>query len=63
MDGFSLALNWYLNTNLTVNFDWIYNYRYNLPAAGSPIYSGAGAVAARAPGSTNGFGTRVQLSW
>ena len=31
MDGLSLGLNWYLNTNLTVNTEWVYNNRYDLP--------------------------------
>ncbi len=31
MDGVSVGLNWYLNTNLTVNTEWVYNSRYDLP--------------------------------
>ena len=50
MNGLSLALNWYLNTNLTVMTDWVYNSRYDVPAN-------------TVVGDTMGFGTRVQLSF
>jgi phosphate-selective porin OprO/OprP len=50
MDGLSLGLNWYLNTNLTCMFDWVYDRRYDLPA---------GSV----PGWTSGYGMRVQFSF
>jgi phosphate-selective porin OprO/OprP len=50
MDGVSVALNWYLNNNLTVNFDWVYDNRYDLPM---------GVL----PGHTNGFGSRVQFQF
>lgn len=64
MDGFGLGLNWYLNTNLTVNMEWVYDNRYDLPGAGTtPPYPGSANVAASIPGSTSGFGTRVQFSF
>jgi phosphate-selective porin OprO/OprP len=50
MDGLSVALNWYLNNNLSVMFDWVYNHRYDLAA---------GVI----PGYTQGYGMRVQLSF
>ena len=50
MDGVSLGLNWYVNTNLTFNFEWVYDNRYDLPAASIP-----GAVSA--------FGARMQYSF
>jgi phosphate-selective porin OprO/OprP len=50
MDGLSLALNWYLNANLTCMFDYVYNRRYDLPV---------GTI----PGHTEGLGMRVQLSF
>jgi phosphate-selective porin OprO/OprP len=50
MQGTSLALNWYLNTNLTIMTDWVYDYRYDMPNS-------------KAAGSTNGIGTEVQLSF
>ena len=31
MDGFGIALNWYMNTNLTVNTEWVWDNRYDLP--------------------------------
>ena len=50
MDGVTLALNWYLNNNLSVNFDWVYDNRYDVPV---------GTI----PGYTSGFGTRVQFQF
>jgi phosphate-selective porin OprO/OprP len=50
MDGISLGLNWYMNTNLNVMFDWAYDNRYDLPV---------GTV----PGYTSGFGARVQFQF
>ncbi len=57
MDGVSLGLNWYLNTNLSVMFDWAYNDRYDLPTGTT-----AGALST-VPGYTSGFGTRVQVQF
>jgi phosphate-selective porin OprO/OprP len=50
MDGFSVALNWYLNNNLNVMFDWVYNHRYDVAT---------GVI----PGYTSGYGMRVQLQF
>jgi phosphate-selective porin OprO and OprP len=50
MNGVSVALNWYLNTNLTWMFDWVYNQRSALPP---------GAI----EGFTSGFGARCQISF
>ena len=50
MEGFGIALNWYMNTNLTVNTEWIWDNRYDLPA---------GSI----PGTVSAFGTRVQSSF
>ena len=50
MDGLTLGLNWYLNTNLNVMFDWAYNDRFDLPT---------GTI----PGYTSGFGARVQFQF
>jgi len=50
MEGLSLGLNWYLNTNLTCMFDWVYNHRDDV-------------VPATVSGYTQGFGMRVQLSF
>jgi phosphate-selective porin OprO/OprP len=60
MDGVSLALNWYVNTNLTVMTDWVYDYRYDLPVSN---VNGASATGGKWAGSTNGIGTEVQLSF
>jgi phosphate-selective porin OprO/OprP len=50
MEGLSLALNWYLNTNLTVMMDWVYDNRYDVPADTIAGY-------------TNGFGVEVQFQF
>ena len=50
MDGYSLGLNWYLNNNIKVQFDWIYDQRVEMPV---------GTI----PGHTLGFGTRAQISF
>ncbi len=50
MQGVSLALNWYLNTNSTLMFDWVYNDRYNLPTGSFSGY-------------TQGLGARMQISF
>lgn len=57
LDGVTVALNWYLNTNLSVMTDWNYNYRFDANSGGT----GAGAPLLN--GSTNGFGIEVQLSF
>lgn len=50
MDGFTVGLNWYLNNNVKFQFDWVYDHRYDVPEG---TFSGY----------TQGFGTRVQLSF
>jgi phosphate-selective porin OprO/OprP len=50
MEGFSLALNWYVNTNLNVMFDWAHDRRYDLPVGTNY-------------GSTDGYGVRVQFQF
>jgi phosphate-selective porin len=50
MDSFGIALNWYMNTNLTVNTEWVWDNRYDLPA---------GSI----PGAVSAFGIRVQYSF
>jgi phosphate-selective porin OprO/OprP len=47
-DGVTLGLNWYLNTNLKIQFDYLHNNRYDLPA---------GAI----PGNVDGLGIRTQF--
>jgi len=49
-DGLQIALNWYLNTNTTVMFDWVYDKRTDLPS---------GSI----PGNTTGYGVRVQFQF
>jgi phosphate-selective porin OprO/OprP len=50
LNGFTAGLNWYLNSNLKCQFDYVYNHRYALPVG-------------TFPGSTYGYGMRVQLSF
>lgn len=60
MNGVTLALNWYLNNNLNVMFDYAYNDRYDVPTvtSGTP-----NATNSTIPGYTNGFGARVQFQF
>ncbi len=50
MDGVALAVNWYLNSNMNVMFDWVYDHRYHVPVDTIPGY-------------TSGFGTEVQFQF
>jgi phosphate-selective porin OprO and OprP len=50
MNGVTLGLNWYLNNNCNVMFDWAYDQRDDLPAATIPGY-------------TSGYGARVQFQF
>jgi len=50
LTGVNLALNWYLNKNMNVMCDWVYNRRSDLPV---------GTV----PGYTSGFGVEVQFQF
>jgi phosphate-selective porin OprO/OprP len=56
MDGITLGLNWYLNNNLNVMFDWAYDNRYDVPT-GTPSF------ASTVPGYTSGFGAMVQFQF
>jgi phosphate-selective porin OprO/OprP len=47
-DGVTLGVNWYLNTNLKIQFDYLHNNRYDLPA---------GTI----PGNVDGLGIRTQF--
>jgi phosphate-selective porin OprO/OprP len=47
-DGLTLGLNWYLNTNLKIQFDYLHNNRYDL---------GTGVI----PGNVDGLGIRTQF--
>jgi phosphate-selective porin OprO/OprP len=51
MDGMTVGLNWYLNTNLKFQFDYVYNHRFDLPQPGT------------ATGYTSGFGVRMQFMY
>ena len=48
LDGVTLGLNWYFNDNLKFQLDYVYNHRYDVPAA-------------TFPGSTRGVGLRMQF--
>ena len=50
LNGVTVGLNWYLNSNLKVQFDWAYDQRSQCPAG-------------TAEGYTSGFGTRVQFQF
>jgi phosphate-selective porin OprO and OprP len=59
MEGFGIALNWYVNTNLTINTEWIWDNRYDLPTASAAV-PGSGTTI---PGAVSAFGTRLQYSF
>jgi phosphate-selective porin OprO and OprP len=59
MEGFGVALNWYANTNLTVNTEWIWDNRYDQPTA-QPTTPG---TVASIPGAVSAVGVRVQYSF
>jgi phosphate-selective porin OprO and OprP len=50
LDGFTLGLNWYLNKNMNLMIDWVYNRRSDV---------GPGVF----PGYVNGFGTELQIQF
>ena len=50
LNGFTLGLNWYLNTNFNVMFDWVYDTRDDVPANS-------------AQGWVSGIGTEVQFQF
>jgi phosphate-selective porin OprO/OprP len=53
MDGVTLGLNWYLASNLKVQFEYLHNARWN-KASGSN---------GNLPGTVDGFGSRVQFQY
>jgi phosphate-selective porin OprO/OprP len=50
MDGWTFGLNWYANTNVKLQFDYVYDHRYDL-ATGS------------VPGYVSGLGIRMQFMY
>ena len=50
LDGFSLALNWYLNRNMNLMIDWVSNRRSDVSPGTFPGYM-------------NGFGTELQIQF
>jgi phosphate-selective porin OprO/OprP len=50
MQGLTVGLNWYVNNNLNVMFDYVHDFRYDMNG-GTPV------------GATDGFGTRVQFQF
>ena len=56
MQGLDLGLNWYLNSNLSVMCDFVYDYRNDLPV-------GPTGPTTSEPGVLRGVGTRMQFSY
>ena len=50
LDGFTLALNWYLNRNMNLMIDWVSDRRSDVSPGTFPGY-------------TNGFGTELQIQF
>ena len=55
VDGCEIALNWYLNPAVKIQFEYTDNNRYHLNPAGTPVGKTDGVV--------QGFGTRLQLNF
>jgi phosphate-selective porin OprO/OprP len=51
--GWTLGLNWYLASNLKVQFEYLFNERYDKASGGNGLISG----------NVQGFGTRVQFQF
>ena len=56
MTSLSLGVNWYVNNNLNVMFDYVLDYRYGLASGGTPATTSY-------PGGTDGLGIRVQFQF
>jgi phosphate-selective porin OprO/OprP len=50
MDGLSVGLNWYFNNNFKLQFDYVYNHRFDVPVGTNP-------------GDTTGYGMRAQFQY
>ncbi len=50
MEGLTLGLNWYLNDNAKLQFDYVYDNRHDVP--GGTVY-----------GTTRGLGMRMQFNY
>ena len=48
MDGIELGVNWYLNTNLKIQFEYLHNNRYHLKTG-------------QVPGDLDAFAIRTQI--
>jgi phosphate-selective porin OprO/OprP len=55
IDGCEVGLNWYLNTNVKIQFEYHDNNRFHLNQQGTPV--------GKADGTVQGFATRVQLNF
>jgi phosphate-selective porin OprO/OprP len=60
MGGLTLGLNWYLNSNFKIQFQYLLNERWDKVAVpGSSVTGGFGQV----PGDVQGFATRMQIQF
>jgi phosphate-selective porin OprO/OprP len=57
VEGLEFGVNWYLNPNVKINFEYMTNNRYHL--GGAPFFTPQGSQ----DGVVQGFGTRVQLNF
>jgi phosphate-selective porin OprO/OprP len=55
--GYTIGLNWYLNSNLKVQFEYLHNARWDKGNVGT--VTGGGSIS----GAVDGFGTRMQFQF
>ena len=60
MQGLTVGLNWYVNNNLNVMFDYVHDFRYDMNVGG---LNTGGTSATAIAGPSDGFGTRVQFQF
>jgi phosphate-selective porin OprO/OprP len=64
MEGLTLGLNWVMNQNFELMFDYVNDFRYDTPVATTgPLTFNGTAANSTATGAVQGFGIRAQLQF